>query len=659
MPRSIAATSIVALPLAYLFASSGAVSALVAIVSLASFCFVVLSAGLMLLHAAKCAHMPAAAAWVLGIVATAVAVYALATLFALLAAAAFAVWALAVLLAAALMRHRQPAIAPLPWADVLGLTLCAGATLWWCRELAEVPALLAREGVLATWTDQFIHGAAISQFGDARAAGRQSIELADVAAPPYHYATYLLPAAFAAPLDVPGLTLATSVWVPLGFLTMCAGAYVLGVSLAGVPGGVAALVAVTLLPDAASYGLHNRLFGYYWYVLAVPGASYAVGAALLAIAFVKQGHSAAGRRAFAAGACLVAATLALRVHIFMVAAPAWIAAATLAAGLLGRRKLLAFGLALAGFAFAVWAFYRVFPDVPHALARFLDVTHNEQQPVAYRGLYKGLEYLYGPEVAVPVGVILVFAALLGVFLLLYPLSVLLVRRARPLDAVDAVPVILLAVYLLLILTAPVPPHGDATEFTQRPFVLVYAVVAVWTAAGFAAWASAHGGLGAPRVRLAVLGCAGLTIVWALNYTVRDWRWSYSYRVAEGLPEAAIFVRHNARDGDVLAAQGMQPGLVTTDPAVQLVSLTGVPAYLTRPFMHISAGGRRAEAAVERYNALRAVERAESAADALGMLRRLGIRWYLVANRDRSGPGWDPHRARAAFADRMVAVYSTH
>src|SRR2546429_3376313 len=48
---------------------------------------------------------------------------------------------------------------------------------------------------------------------------------------------------------------------------------------------------------------------------------------------------------------------------------------------------------------------------------------------------------------------------------------------------------LLGSYLLLILTAPVPPHGDATEFTQRPFVLVYGVFAVWTAAGFAGWLS--------------------------------------------------------------------------------------------------------------------------------------------------------------------------
>jgi len=53
-----------------------------------------------------------------------------------------------------------------------------------------------------------------------------------------------------------------------------------------------------------------------------------------------------------------------------------------------------------------------------------------------------------------------------------------------------------------------------------------------------------------------------------------------------------------------------------------------------------------------------VERETSADAALARLRALGIRWYVVADRDRSGPRWDPERRRAAFVDRMVAVYAT-
>jgi hypothetical protein len=651
------ATFVVAPPLALLFWLSGAVSFPVALAAMTLVAYVVFSAGFLLLRLAGAADMPAPAAWVLGIFATAIGMYALVAAFELLAANAFIVWMLLLLCLGTVMRRSLPAPRRLQRGELVALVLCAAATIFWCRDLAQVPQILWRDGVLTTWVDQFIHGSGISQFGDPRAAGRQSTQLADVARMPYHYASYMLPAALAWPLDLPGLTLATSVWVPLGFLTVCAGAYALGATLAGQTGGFAALGALTLLPDAASYGLHNRLFGYYWYVLAVPTASYGVGVALVAIAFLRRWTAARDARALVATAALVAGSAFIRVHIFALLLPAWIACAALSAPLVRRRALLFASGALVVFAVFVWGFYRAFPEAPHALGIFLDVTHNEQQPVAYGDLYAGLMAIYGAQVAVPVGVLLVLASTLGVFGIFYPVSVLAARRARSLELIDLVPVALLGSYLLLILTAPVPPHGDATEFTQRPFVLVYAVFAVWTAAGFAGWVSLYG-LRQRRVWLPLLIAAALTVMWALVYTVGDWRWVYRYKVAEGLPQAASYLRSRARPGDLLAAQGLSTSFVPADLPVQLVAMSGVPAYLSRPFMHMVNGGVRAQTALPRYIALRAIERETSAETALARLRALGIRWYVVAETDRSGPRWDPERRRAVFVDRMVAVYAT-
>lgn len=657
-PRpALAATLVLAPPLAVLFWLSGAVSFVAALATMALVAYVVFSAGFLLLRLAHAADMPAPAAWVLGIFATAIGMYALVAAFELLAANAFIVWMLLLLCLGTVMRRSLPAPRRLQRSELVALVLCAAATIFWCRDLAQVPQILWRDGVLTTWVDQFIHGSGISQFGDPRAAGRQSIELADVARIPYHYASYVLPAALVWPLDLPGLTLATSVWIPLGFLTVCAGAYALGATLAGPGGGVAALGALTLLPDAASYGLHNRLFGYYWYVLAVPTASYAVGVALLAIAFLRRWSAARDSRALLASAALVAGLAFIRVHIFALLLPAWLACAALSTRVVQRRVLVFVSGALALFGAFVWAFYHVFPDAPHALGIFLEYTHTRQQPTAYRGLYAGLMALYGAHVAVPVGVLLVLASTLGIFGIFYPVSVLLARRARRPELIDLVPLVLLACYLLLILTAPIPAHGDSTEFTQRPFVLVYAVFAVWTAASFAGWLALHGGLRRRRVWLPLLIAAAFTVVWVLRYTVGDWRWAETYTVAEGLPQAATYVRSRSQPGDLLAAQGLSTKLETTDLAVQMISMTGVPAYLTRPFIHLSGGGPRAQTALQRYVALRAVEREASAEAALTRLRALGIRWYVVAESDRSGPLWDPERRRAAFVDRMVAVYS--
>jgi hypothetical protein len=144
----------------------------------------------------------------------------------------------------------------------------------------------------------------------------------------------------------------------------------------------------------------------------------------------------------------------------------------------------------------------------------------------------------------------------------------------------------------------------------------------------------------------------------LNSTVRDWRWAYSYTVAEGLPEAATYVRSHSQPGDLLAATGLSTSYVPSDLPVHLTGMSGVPAYLARPFMHVANGGARERAAVSRYVALRAVEREADAEAALARLRALGVRWYVVAESDRRGPRWDPERRRAAFVDRMVAVYAT-
>lgn len=651
---SLAATLVVAPVLAGLLWLSGAVSIPAAAGAMALFVLVVMSAGLLLLRAAAASDMPAPAAWVLGIFATMIAMYALVMVFHLLAAAAFAIWAVVVLGLGILFRARGAAARRLSGSEVLGLVLCATATVWWCRDLAQVPQILARDGVLATWTDQFIHGAAISQFGDPRAAGRQAIELADLPLPLYHYGSYMLPAAFAWPLDLPGLPLATSAWVPIGFFTLCAGVYALGATLAGPTGGVAALAALTLLPDAGTYGLHNRAFGYYWYVLEVPSACYAVGVSLLSIAFLHRWARTRDSRALLASASLVGASCLIRVHIFLLMFPAWLASTVMLTRFSLRRKLLFFAAAGMAFSLFVFGYYRLQPDAAPALGKFLHVIHQDHFPTAYGDWYVVLISSYGPSAAALLGVLLIFPACLGIFLLLYPLSALLAGRSRRLEAIDLLPVALLCAYTVLMVSAPIPANGDATELTQRPFVLLYAVIAIWTAAGFVSWIAAQGGLGQRRMWLPLLALGAISAALIVRYTDPDWRWLDDHQLAQGLPQAARFLRSHGSPGDVFAVQALETAPVLTDTAVQLVSLTGMPAYLARPYIH--RGTRVKEVALQRHAALAGVADQQSVAAALARLRELGVQWYVVV--DSAGPRWDPQRRQAAFAEGDFAVYSS-
>jgi len=636
------ATFVVAPPLALLFWLSGAVSFPVALAAMALIAYIVFSAGFLLLRLANAVDMPAPVAWVLGIFATAIVLAALVFAFELLAARAFIVWTVLVIGLGIVMRGSASAPRRLERGELVALLLCAAVTLLWCHHSAEAPAILSRLGVLPVWIDYMIHGGVISGFGDALAVGRQSVDLADFPRPFYHYASYLLPAVFAAPLDLAGLPLATSVWLPLGFFTMCAGAYALGHSLGGAASGVGAVAVLTLVPEAGDYGLRNAFFGFDWHVLTHPGAAYALGIALVSFAFLKRWWEERRPRLLAASVALAAGLLLFRAQIFLLALPCVLATAAIATAEFRRRRLLYVGAAL-----ALLVVLYLIVDGQRALRPFLATVH-DQPAIAYAGWYDSLLQRYGARVALPLGVLLVFPVFLGVFTLLYPIALWLRHRS----AFDAVPLLLIAGYAALMVLAPIPAHGDATELTQRPFVLVYAVVAIWTVAVFVERVSFRWVLGASGAAFVALWPhSGL---WA-ELPKFSWGWNYYARaITPGLARTAAFLRKEGKPGDEFAVQGLQLGSVPTDAATEITALSGMPAYIARPYIHMVQGGERMGVAQERYDALAAVARQTDTPAALARLGALGIRWYVVTG--ERGPAWDPQRRLAVFRDGRFTVY---
>jgi hypothetical protein len=636
----LAVAGAIAAPLAVLLWLCGTVSLAGAFAAMLLVTLIVLAAGLSLARMMDGAPDSAAAAWVLGVFASSLALYALVDGLGLGPGGAALVCTLA---AAALgWRHRLWR-ARIDRRELPGLVLCAAVTLLWCRHSAEAPAVLARTGVLPVWIDHVLHGGVISGFGDPLAQGRQSFDLAGVPRSFYHYGSYLLPAVLAAPLDLPGLTLATSAWLPLGFFTLCAGGYLLGQVLAGPGGGVAAVVALTLVPEAGDYGMRNAFLGFGWNVLTHPSAAYALGIALASFAFLKRWLDERRPRLLLLSVALAAGLLLFRAHVFVLALPAVLAIAALASAEFRRRRLLYTGTALA---LLVLAFFAI-AEERRALQPFLDTVHN-QPGIAYAGWYDFLLQHYGAGVAMPAGVLLVFPAFLGIFTLLYPVALWLRHRS----VFDALPCLLMAGYAALMVFAPIPANDDATELTHRPFVLVYAVIAIWTAAALVErialrWVSALAG--------------AVFVAWSPHVGPSPeapkfgWGWNYYARaLAPGVVQAAAFLRREGKPGDVFAVQGLQRDWVPSDAAAELGALSGMPAYLARPHLHIAIGGERHRVAQERHAALRGVERETQSSAAFARLSALGVRWYVVTG--ERGPGWDPQRRLAAFRGPGVAVY---
>jgi hypothetical protein len=657
MKRTVATTLVLALPLSALLWLSGAVPLHLALGGVTLVVFFVTFSGFLVLRALRLADLPASAAWVAGVFASALVLYALVAWFKLLAVHAFALWAGALAACAVFLPERDPRAQPFDREELAGLAVCALVTVMWCREIAQAPAGLVREGVLYAWIDYFVHGGIISQFGDPLAT-RGSVFLADHAPLLYHYASYMLPAALAGLLDQPGLALATSFWLPMGVLTMCAGAYALGVALAGATGGLASLAVLTLIPDASTYGLRNGFLSFHFHMLVSPGADHVIGLFLLCAAVLHRWTPGGSPRPLVASALLAVGALWFRVQVFAVGLPAWLATAALAAPAVRARKFLFSSIALLAFLLFVIAFYAA-TDSGLALPVFLEVVHDRQEPTAYPGFYL---HMRDTPYGITGGILLMYAACLGAFVVLYPLAVWLAHRARALRAIDAFPAFAIGAYLALMLTAPIDKYRDSTEFTVRPFVLVYAAVAVWTVCLLYRAFAARWPQRAQQAWRAVLGASllGVALAWqgtpAMGLPKFDWGWEfYPKRIDAGLTQAGRYLREHGRPGQVFAVRGLELKWAATDPAVQLVSLSGMPAYLSYISAHAIEAAAREKVALQRYALLARLERAPSAAAAFDELRRLGIAWYVVTG--WSGPPWDRARRQASFFERNVAIYA--
>src|SRR2546426_4671004 len=132
----IASIPLAAAPLAILLWLSGSVTFYTAFGVMLVFAFFVLLAGVLLARVAGAEDLPLAGAWVLGVFASALAVYALVLWVHLLAATAFAVWSILVLSWAFALRKRLSWRLGIGTGEAVGFALCAAATLAWCWNVA-------------------------------------------------------------------------------------------------------------------------------------------------------------------------------------------------------------------------------------------------------------------------------------------------------------------------------------------------------------------------------------------------------------------------------------------------------------------------------------------------------------------------------------------
>jgi hypothetical protein len=561
---------------------------------------------------------------------------------------------------------RAPAVRRFDFREVLFLVAIGLFVGLWCRRSASLLPILRATGLASFWSDYFIHGTEIAQFGVPLAEGHASFLLVNQPIVLYHYAAYMLPAAVARVVDLPSLGLATSVMLPYGILLAALGCYAFAGVFADQTIALLAPLFLLLVPDASTYGFQNGFFGFHWLLYTAPGSGYGLGVAFTALALVAMGRLDQRSACLWLGLLLTAALFEFRAQIFLLFAPALAMTVIWEMEFIQRRARLVVSaafFAIIGSALCllmvpavreVWLHFSAFP-------KFLEIVHTRQQPTAYDGVYQSIEQHYGTVAAWMAGLGALVPVALGGLVFACPLGLIFAVRRAGWQPLDSFPFWCLATWLGLVLLAPKAHYGGYTEYQHRPFVLIHAVFLVWTllfvdrAIGdrrFEPWF---------RVLLLTLVVTALGIRTALAWTddpaQPHFEWGkqlFGKKLESGLIEAATFVHAQATVGDTFALIPTNRSIILDDAATRFAALADVPAYLARAGIQVLNGRERRLVVERRLAELNQIETIDDGEDVFRRLRKIGVKFLVVIG--DHGPRFDSDRSQAAFKTDGATVY---
>jgi len=518
------------------------------------------------------------------------------------------------------------------------------ATLWSREALAAMDGA-ARSGVFHAWDDFFVHASQIVYLRDYAAFSRQSLELAGLPQIFYHRGSYAASSLYSLLSGQTGLQTALCFWLPAGMLLLGMGVYGLASALAGRLAGAAAAIMLFALPDASMYGVHNGFLSFFWLLEIAPASGYGIAIVLTALATFVVGIAASRFALVLLSAGIAAISALFKVHMAVVAAPLFFFL-VLAAWNPPRRSHLAAAFAGALLGVIVLA---VISEHIHFGPHFLSGTHDSLKSFSFihaqassgsAALYSRMTGSSGPLWANAIGTLFLLAGAFGILLPFYAFVAVLPSRPGLPWQVGAIPCALLAAYLVTIFLLPTPANGDFTEFSQRSFPLVYAVLAAASVAGLGAALSRTRGWGRwPRrtgvVVTAIALGASLVVDWTASAHIQestlDWgRIHATTSLPVPLCEAARFIREHGRHSDrVLSSDG--------DPEGVVVALSERPAFLSRESVFLSIKGLEGNVAKSRRGLLDGLRTVQSYGGLAEFGEKFGVRWFLLRPGDM--PAW--------------------
>ena len=522
--------------------------------------------------------------------------------------------------------------------EFLAVLVSVIAATLWCTD-AQTPIIQGQQVVYQVWQDVFIHVREISVFAQAHGIGTiQDIKLAGAPAPIYHVASYMSAAAVSALGQVPAMAAYSSFQLPFGIVLTGLAAYCLATSVWGPGPGLAAAVAILLVPDAYRQGFGNRYLSYHFLAQVNLGMLYGIACAAMAWVFMLS--SCRGRphhwlAAIVASYCILALTLFYKAHVFVANALLLLIYPCLFLADLKLRWRVILGIIVTALFVGVVHLSQTVARIPvlrldgSGIGAYL-ITLVEDYDNGILKDYFDRVLIIGKhpkwQEALNATALLLLSTF-GFWLIIMP-AVFIAGRKRLSRAVLAFPLLITANYLVMSMGLAMDRRnvGTPDELLNRPMVWAYFAVAAWTAGAgyFLAIGSRLPQRPATRTTAAALACVLLIITAVVARNLQTFpmrRGMAAYDQFNAVPmcltQAAAYLRNNSAPAAIIQDAANDPRFVVTALAErQMLALDST----------FGGKSREHQQQLDRLERLLRIDNAEMLDAATAAL---GISWYLL------------------------------
>lgn len=530
-----------------------------------------------------------------------------------------------------LPRHQRDPLSPL---GLLSVIISLIAATGWSQDLIFPTNSINDAVVFKPWSDFFVHATYV-----ARSLGAETLSQVGnyewKGFPPifYHYAGYYIALCFAKVGSLPAYDVILGFWTPFGSFLAGLASYALGRAFWNQATGLAALVATSLVPDAALLGIAHPTYGYFWLQHVAPGGLYGVAIAGTALILITQGVRE-GRRAWIASGVVVGALVVFfKIQIFAAAFPLLVSFAIV--GWPPRKNwqwLILGSCVAAGVALLPLAnrFY-IGPNIRFDLSGsvwYWQVLAKMAKGTPVESWYRFFDvaHPFPAHLLRAIGLLLVNA--LGIFAIVAPLVWLFVAYRKMWRASEGISIA--AVAILLLMTFGMGGTGtsdNAHEFIHRPFVWASWLVGSLTAGRlFSIVARRRPQLWTRVVIVSSMALILVPVCYGLglqrgNGSVGNVR--SGVRVDRGLIDCARYIRTQPPTDAVVQDSHLDKLLIVG-------GLTDRPSFAARvdEWTRLSRAFRESPYQ-EQLRKLQRLQQATTIPDLQRNVRETGIRWYVT------------------------------